>query len=116
MNFNKHPSYIGYADEMSKDNRLKQWEEQYNSRGFDDTVTWSLDFMIAKFIAPRLKRYIEISKEMHDADDFHKELDKMLAGFELYISKDFNEFNEDHIAKVNESFEILAKEYRGLWW
>ena len=30
--------------------------------GFDDSVTWSLDYEIAKFVLPRLKRFQELSR------------------------------------------------------
>lgn len=114
--FYDSPAYIGYANEQPDDKRIPKWEEQFNKQGFDDSCTWSLDYTIIKFITPRLKRFLEIHKEMSPEDDFNWELQHMLDGFELYLSTSFNEFNEEHKKKVDNSFYILSKCYRGLWW
>lgn len=116
MKFYEHPSYSGYANELTKDSRMEEWEKDYNERGFDDTVTWSLDDTLIKWLTPRLERFLEISEQITDADEFHNDVREMLYGFKLYTSTDFSEFNEEHIKKLNKSFELLAKNYRGLWW
>ena len=118
MKFYKHPSYIGYADskDLKKDKRQVAWETQYNEKGFDDTVTWSLDYMLVKWLTPRLERLIEIDKEIIDEPELIKDLETMLSGFKLYLSDDFNEFDKKHMKRINKSFKLLAKNYRGLWW
>jgi ATP-dependent helicase/DNAse subunit B len=116
-NYCNHPSYCGYADTMSHDDdRHEKWEKQYNERGFDDSVTWSFDCKLVEWIIPRLERFIEISEETTNADEFHAKCKVMLEGFKFYLSDDFNEFNEKHMEIIDKSFKLLAENYRGLWW
>lgn len=42
-------------------NFWKRWWDR-RTLGFDDSELWSLDYTIAKFIAPRLKKYMEVCK------------------------------------------------------
>lgn len=113
----KHPMYCGYADTLGDtDNRLDTFREQCDTRGFDDTITWSFDYKLVEWIVPRLERFLEISEGFTKADKLHEDIKTMLEGFKLYISEDFNEFSIDELAKVTHSFELLAKNYRGLWW
>ena len=117
MKYYKHPAYIGYANELpKKDDRHKDFEKQYNERGFDDSVTWSLDDMLIRWSAPRLERLIEIDKEIIDEPELIKNLETMLEGFQLYLSDDFDEFNKKHMKKLDKSFKLLAENYRGMWW
>lgn len=116
MKFHEHKSYLGFANEMPNDNRIPAWEKQYNEWGFDDTVTWSLDDSLIKWFTPRLRRFLEISEEITDAPDFHKDVEEMLKGFDLYLSGSFNEFDKEHIQQLNKSFELLTTSHRGLWW
>ena len=114
MHFTEHPSYDGLLDKDDK--RTKKAKKDYNKRGFDDSVTWSLDDSLTHWLTPRLRRFLELSEGYTLADDFHKDVRKILKGFELYCSDDFNEFNPKHLKKLNKSFRLLAKNYRGLWW
>jgi len=114
MHFTEHPSYDGQL--KKKDERVAKYKKDYDTKGFDDSVTWSLDYSLIHWLTPRLKRFLELSEEGTDADDFHKDVKKMLIGFELYCSDDFNEYDKKHRAKLNKSFKLLYKNYRGLWW
>lgn len=113
----KHPMYCGYGDTLPEDDdRLPKFREQCNERGFDDSVTWSFDYKLVEWIVPRLERFLEISREFTAEPEFHEIVQEMLDGFKLYISPDFNEFDEEENKKVTHSFELLAQNYRGLWW
>lgn len=116
--FYESPSYLGYANDpdMVDDKRQEKWEKQYNERGFDDTCTWSFDDTLIRFITPRLKRFLEISEEITQADEFHADVRKMLEGFEFYMSGKFNDCDMEHNKVLDESFALLAKNHRGLWW
>lgn len=117
MKYYEHPAYVGYADSLPKnDDRLKEFKKQYNKYGFDDSVTWSLDYMLVKWLTPRLERLIEIDKEFIDEPELIKDFETMLKGFKLYISDEFDEFNSKHMKKIDKSFKLLAKNYRGMWW
>ncbi len=114
MKFTKHPSYDGLLD--SDDGRFKDYKKDYDVRGFDDSVTWSLDHSLVKWLTPRLERFLEISKETTQCDELHKDVEIMLDGFKLYTSDGFNEFDEAQLKQVTKSFKLLSKNYRGLWW
>jgi hypothetical protein len=76
------------------------------TRGWDDSQTWNLDYEIAKFIVPRLKRFKEITigvpcnlpsfnidQRSEDADkkaekEWDDILDKMIKGFEWLLKED----------------------------
>lgn len=115
--FYQHPSYDGLANTCPPDDaRMSSWEEQYNTQGFDNTVTWSLDDSLIRWLTPRLERFLEISKDCVDEPEFHNDIQIMLDGFNHYLSDEYNEYNAESSAKLTHSFEILAKNYRGLWW
>jgi len=119
LKFYEHPGYIGYAGDkdMANDYRQQAWERQYFERGFDDTVTWSLDEMLIKWLTPRLKKFLEFSEDFTgDNDEFHKDVKEMLKGFEFYLSDEFDEIDKKHVKKVDKSFKLLAKNYKKLWW
>lgn len=110
-------SYYGYANELPLDDvRHILYEEQRAERGFDDTETWSLDFVLLRFLVPRLERLIEIRNEVFDLDDKHKaEMDEMLLGFKLYLDEGAAQ-QEEPIKNARKSFKLLAKNFRRLWW
>lgn len=99
-----------YVKEISR--RFKQQKFRRNQRdtlGFDETCTWSLDYIFAVFIYQRLKMF----KEMHDKGEFHTEfpdmtpeqwsetLGKMLSGFNIHYDVEDGE----------EAMLTLFKEY-----
>jgi hypothetical protein len=115
--FYEHKSYLGFANKLPNDPRQPQWEAEYNKTGFDETVTWSLDDSLIKWFTPRLRKFLEMSLETTaNADDFHKDIKKILKSFDLYLSTEYDEFNKKHTKKLDKSFKLLAKNYRGLWW
>lgn len=86
---------------------------QRRTRGFDDSDTFSLDWTIAQFIVPRLKRFKEIDVAVRVEDpEWNASLDKMIKAFEIEpwcISP------ED--AKIqDEGLELFALHFRRLWW
>lgn len=114
MHFTEHPSYDGLL--TKDDKRCKEYKKDYNKRGFDDSVTWSLDHSLICWLTPRLRRFLEISKDFTEADEFHTDVEKMLEGFELYLTPEFNEYSDEHQKKLKMSFTLLSENYRGLWW
>jgi len=67
------------------DERWDKYKKQRLERGFDDSETWSLDSTIVRFIIPRLKRYLEVaSKVIIIEDDFRKNIEDVIQGFEIY--------------------------------
>ena len=72
------------------DEREPEWKAQRLTRGFDNTEMWSLDCTIAKFIAPRLKVFLEQAEQIEDHpgqitfQEWKGILEQMIEGFEIY--------------------------------
>lgn len=98
---------------------VKHWWQR-RTRGWDDSETWSLDMSLAKLIAPRLKRFREVTKcrpiYMTD-EEWDEILCKMIFAFE-YCADEQSVIGctEEIHAKVAEGLDLFAKHYRGLWW
>lgn len=105
---------------------IKRWFKyfwQRRTRGWDDSETWSLDYSLAKIIAPRLKRFKEV-KCCHPMELTQEEwdtiLDKMIFAFEKLGEDDYQwpyEEIPDEVGKaVEEGRELFHKYYHDLWW
>ena len=112
--------YFGFAKEMSLgDDRHKEWSEQRQTLGFDDTETWSLKTTIAKFILPRLKHFKERHFD-HPCDitfeKWNEILDKMIFSFEYYANDKLEIVSEENFEKVEEGIKLFARYFGDLWW
>ena len=111
-------NYYGLAKELpKKDKRQKKWTEQRRKYGFDDTETWALDFTIAKFIVPRLKKFKEIKNGFPlgmSLEAWDKILDKMILAFELKTKTTVLSTTE--WKKINAGLKLFAKYFNCLWW
>lgn len=107
----------GFSKDLKPDDkRLPEYAKQREERGFDDTETWSLAWVIARFILPRLKRF----KEAHccyppslTMKKWDKKLQKMIDGFEEMTKED--NFDVDY-KKVDKALKLFRKWYYDLWW
>ena len=98
---------------------LRLWRQRM-TRGWDDSETWSLDYSLAKVIAPRLKRFKELNNG-HPGDMTEKQwddiLDRMIAAFEFlgsderWMCYDNKKWNE-----VNEGLKLFGEYFTALWW
>lgn len=101
------------------------------TRGWDDSVTWSLDDHLAKLILPRLKRFKELNKHAYpgkfpgidrpDAvesfEEWQEVLNKMIFAFEWHADDDrkYGKFDEAEYEKVKEGLQLFATFYGALW-
>lgn len=92
------------------------WQRQ--TRGWDDSETFSLDYSIAKLVLPRLKRFKEFKvNNTKVSRKYRRDLDKMIDAFEWYASDDRWKQNEfEMMKKHQEGLDLFAKYYGGLWW
>lgn len=90
------------------------------TRGWSDKETWSLDHSLSKLIAPRLKRLRDITITFPatlSEEEWHSNLNKMIAAFEWYGSETRWMDNEsEKIAEHQEGLDLFAKFYSWLWW
>lgn len=96
---------------------------QRQIRGWDNSVTWSLDYSLSKIILPRLKKF----KELHNgypngltSEKWEEILDKMIFAFEFLGSEDRWDkigvkYNGDW-DRAKEGIKLFGKYYMDLWW
>jgi len=95
------------------------------TRGWTDQDTWSLDYTIAKFSLPRIKRLKEIQNGFPSGlteEKWDEILDKIIRSFQFVV----NEFegNEDYSLEtikhrekcMQDGCELFGKYFRNLWW
>lgn len=105
------------------DEREPEWKAQRLTRGFDTTELWSLDCTIAKFIAPRLKVFLEQAEQIEDHpgqitfQEWKVILEQMIEGFEIYPNH-FHWTEEESDAnwkKVDKALSLFHKWFFNLW-
>lgn len=108
---------LSLAKSLPKDDvRHRKFRKQRKKRGFDDTETWSLDTTFAQFMAPRLKRYIEVADEVILLEN-KEELEELQRALDFYGSdKSFEE-----LVKRDKALQTICKLFPkalqgGLWW
>lgn len=97
--------------------RIKHWWQR-RTRGWDDSDTWSLDFTIAKFVLPRLKRFREIDfghPSNTSEEAWYKILDKMIYAME-FNARDGIITNRKEDKKIQEGNELFGEYFNSLWW
>jgi len=88
-------------------------------RGFDDSITWSLDATVSEFLLPRLRRFKEINIAYPagmTAEEWDQALDKMIAAFEFGASEERWLDIGPGYAKHQEGLDLFAKHFWSLWW
>lgn len=99
------------------DRREAKFKKQRQKRGFDDSETWSLDYTIACFLIPRLKRFIELySENIKDRDDSIKKFKKFLKALYL-IKKNSNDvLSKKELKIMEEGLALFPEICNKLWW
>lgn len=70
----------------------KKYALQRLERGFDDTETWNLDSTVSRFVAPRLRRFIELNNAYPSEmtpEEWDEKLNIMLWAFEHHCYEDW---------------------------
>lgn len=112
------------TNELNKDDKRQEtFKQQRLERGFDDTETWNLDYTIASFILPRLKRFKQVVNCYPDDitfEEWQNVLDKMIYAFELRVKEDDEswtlEEEKANYKKIREGLNLFTKYYFSLWW
>lgn len=92
---------------------------QRRTRGWDDGDTFSLDYSLGKLIAPRLRRFKEVTiARPHDVEEkeWEEMLNKMIAAFEFAGSEERWLAKPEEYEKHQEGIDLFAKYYWALWW
>ena len=90
------------------------------TRGWDDSETWSLDHSFAKMIAPRLRRFREITIATppdKTPDEWTVILDTMIEGFKFIGSEEFFLTDDEEKHEVaRKALDLFSQNYYDLWW
>lgn len=102
------------------DSREKYYSKQRRERGFDDSELWSLDCTIAKFLAPRLRRFTEhhcgYPGYMKNEQEWNEILDKITIAFELMADDDnFLTSDKEIHDKIESGLDLFRKYFHNLW-
>lgn len=105
------------------------------TRGWDDSDLWNLDYVIIKFIYPRLKAYRELppaGTPMHPTEIQTKGVEKgmsrpltveewdnilkdILLGFELILEEEGYPVDKDKNVQVDKSMSLFHEWFFALW-
>lgn len=114
--------YYGLINELQHDDhRLGKLLEQRATKGFDDTETWSLYSTIARFVLPRLERFMEIGIAYPmgmSEEEWDNKLVIMINGFRLVVNQDDmdDEYSEEQQQTIKDGMELFSKHFFDLWW
>lgn len=115
---------VNFSLIKESDDRFEAYKHQRHERGFDNSELWSLDCTIAKFIAPRLKAFKEVSADEGDhpgsltEKEWQDILSQMIEGFEIYPDH-FNwpsDKQEENWKKVDKAMSLFHKYFFHLWY
>lgn len=115
--FYEHPAYVGYIDDP-EDPRYEKCKSQWEERGFDYSVTWSLDHSLLQWLAPRLEEYLKYSQNSIDDDEHNKSVSELveLLKWATEGSGTYYSFAEEDTKKVALIWELIGKLGPSLWW
>ena len=111
--------------EMSMTHELKMmvrsWRYfwQRRIRGWDDSETWGLSGIIAKFTLPRLKRFKELNIGYPwplTSEEWDAELDDMIYALEICVQEHTELVDEADWFRVQHGLELFGVRFRDLWW
>ena len=112
------------TNDLNKDDKRQEtFKQQRLERGFDDTETWNLDYTIASFILPRLKRFKQVANcypGNMTLEEWEDILDKMIDAFEIKVKENGESWTSKEektkCQKIQEGLDLFAKYYFHLWW
>jgi len=94
---------------------------QRRTRGWDNSELWGLEYYIAKFTLPRLKKFKEVTcgyPSNMTEEQWHLKLDHMIYALESTIKS--NDMGDDwqniDWDRVHKGFKLFGKHFRSLWY
>jgi hypothetical protein len=90
------------------------------TRGFSDQDTWSLDWTIAKFVLPRLRRFREVAngypEDAGSMAGWLAKIDDMIYAIEIYANGHWDAPPNTDWDRVQRGSETFGKYFNHLWW
>lgn len=101
---------------LKKGRRTIRHLHQILTRGWPDSDLWNLDYTVASFLVPRLKRFKETTMG-HPVDLTEEEwniaLDKMIFSFENYSKNEYAV--GEPLNQIDEGLRLFALYFYHLW-
>jgi hypothetical protein len=100
------------------DKRHFLWWWQRRTRGFDDRDTWSLDYTIAKFAAPRLRLFAQKTFSFPvgmTIEEWQAKIEGMAAALQWLVDNDGCTIS-DGFDEHKQGFEDFGEYFLHLWW
>lgn len=98
--------------------RVKLWFQRM-FRGWDDADTWALDCTLAAFLAPRLRRFKELTNGYPNSlteQEWDNILDELIWTFEFIGSDAYWESNPENYERMERGLDLFRKYFNELWW
>jgi hypothetical protein len=107
--------YSGHAHTITNADRRARFAAQRQTQGFDDSELWNLDLTLTAFLAPRLRRFAEITQS-HPVDVSHEEWRDELAELADGLDALRSDSDDPETLRLRErACEILGARLRHLW-
>ena len=91
------------------------------TRGWDDSETWSLSYIVAEFMLPRLERFRDI-KAGCPSDMSKEQWDKILTEMTFFLTAIKNEgegkadYSDEFQKRYEHARKCFGKYFDNLWW
>lgn len=88
-------------------------------RGFDDSDTWHLDVVIARFALPRLKRFKELNNGFpgdSTPENWAAEIDDMIYSLNAIVEMERETSYEVDSDRFYRGLTLFGMRFRELWW
>lgn len=107
--------------------RMPKWLKEQETYGFDHRETWNLSYAFYAWLYERLRMYVEVASKIVDLE-YHKFtfkgykfnqlelINMMLERIEFYFTEEYNDWDADDCAYVEEIGQIWAIVLPAMWW
>ena len=99
-------------------NRAFRLYSQRLTQGFPDSDTWNLDYHIAEYSLPRLRRFKEVNNGYPGdltPEKWDEMLDDMIYSMDVIVNRDsFDDDVDDE--RVHRGLKLFGQRFRHLWW
>lgn len=104
----------GYSTQIEADDeRQEEWRRQRATRGFDDTETWNMEHVFAKFMAPRLRVFAE-KTICHPPEITMDEWRRVVLNIAIGLEE--LEKDDPDYKLIDKAWTLLYDWHNDLWW
>lgn len=118
----RHDTWYDDENDLERDVKFNTQRAIY---GFDERETWALDHSFYCWLYERLMMFLEVNNidlEFHKFEYKGKEytqkqlIDMMIVNLKFVLSKEFDEYNDEHMGIAKSISEIWSLVLPAMWW